>query len=68
MNRTRYFNYIEGKLSILATRIEIRGRLNILDFHLHSEDFYVHFFNKLFDWKLNNLNAVKQNIEAIDLD
>ena len=67
MNRLRYFNYIEDKLSILTTRIENRGKLNILDLHLHSEDFYLHFFNKIFDWKLKNSNAFKQNVEAIDL-
>lgn len=43
MNRSQYFNYIEEKLNTLATRIESRGKLNILDFHLHSEDFYLHF-------------------------
>lgn len=41
--------------------------MNILDLHQHSENFYADFFNLLFDWKLQNLNAVKQNIEGIDL-
>ncbi len=41
--------------------------MNILDFHLHSEDFYLHFFNKLYGWNLINLNKKSQNIEAIDL-
>ena len=67
MNRSQYFNYIEEKLNTLATRIESRGKLNILDFHLHSEDFYLHFFNKLYGWNLINLNKKSQNIEAIDL-
>ncbi len=52
---------------MLARRIETRGKLNILDFHLHSEPFYQHFFNLLFGWNLINLNTVKQNVEAIDL-
>lgn len=67
MNRAYYFNYIEEKLSVLATRIELRGKLNILDFHLHSENFYLHFMNKLFGWQLENMNAIKHNVEAIDL-
>ena len=67
MNRANYFDYIEEKLSTLATRIEVRSKLNILDLHLHSENFYLHFLNELFDWQLKNLNAFKLNTEAIDL-
>lgn len=67
MVRKHYFDYIVSKLSALASEIEIRGKLNYLDLHVHSENFYLHFFNELFGWKLQNLNAVKQNAEAIDL-
>lgn len=67
MNRKNYFDYVEEQLSILATRIEMRGKLNILDMHLHSENFYLHFFNDLFGWKLVNQNAFVANAEAIDL-
>lgn len=67
MNREKIFNYIEEKLSLLATRINNRGRLNILDLHQCSEDFYQHFFNKLYNWDLKNLNNKKTNVEAIDL-
>lgn len=67
MNRSEYFNYIEEKLNLLATRINSRGKLNILDFHLHSENFYLYFFNELFGWKLENLNRIQQNVEGIDL-
>ncbi|MBU0534112.1 MAG: SMEK domain-containing protein [Candidatus Omnitrophica bacterium] len=67
MNRTLYFNYIEEKLSTLACRIDSRGKLNILDLHVHSENFYRDFFNKLFGWQLDNLNKKLQNVEAIDL-
>ena len=67
MNRSKYFNFIESKLSLLATRIEMRGGLNILDLHLHSENFYLHFFKVLFGWKLQNLNAVYQNAAGVDL-
>ena len=45
MNRPSYFNYIVSKLSVLATEIELHGKLNFLDLHLHSENFYLFFFN-----------------------
>jgi len=67
MNRSIYFNYIDEKLHVLANRIETRGKLNLLDIHLHSEDFYLHFFNLLYGLKLENLNTEIQNVEAIDL-
>ena len=67
MNRLRYFDYIEDKLSILATRINSRAKLNILDLHTHSENFYLYFFNKLYSWNLKNLNNILHNVEAIDL-
>ena len=67
MNRTPYFDYIEEKLNLLALRINGRGKLNILNLHVHSENFYLHFFNDLFGWKLENLNKSQQNVEAIDL-
>ena len=52
---------------VLAHRVEARGKLNILDLHLHSENFYRDFLNLLYGWKLENLNRVCQNVEAIDL-
>lgn len=67
VNRATYFNYIEEKLNLLALRINQRGKLNILDFHLHSESFYQHFLNLLYDWNIENENEYKINIEAIDL-
>ncbi|MCD4810502.1 MAG: SMEK domain-containing protein [Methanosarcinales archaeon] len=67
MNRLLYFNYIEEKLNILVNRIHSRGKLNILDIHVLSEDFYLHFFNELYGWNLANLNNESQNFEAIDL-
>lgn len=67
MNRQDYFDFIELKLSMLATRIETRGGLNLLDLNLHSEDFYQYFINLLFDWELKNINTVQQNTPGIDL-
>ena len=67
MNRSTYYNGVEEKLCILATRLEVRGNLNILDLHIHSENFYANFFNLLFGWNLCNLNFEKQNSAGIDL-
>lgn len=67
MNRADYYNYIEERLTNLSYRIENRGQLNILDYHVHSEHFYRDFFNLLCGWKLKNINDFQQNTEAIDL-
>jgi len=67
MNRTIYFNVIEERLNLLATRISSRGRLNVLDYHGHSENFYQFFLNELNGWSVTNENEVKHNVEAIDL-
>lgn len=67
MNRSLYWDLCEERLSYLCTRVELRGKLNILNFHLHAEDFYVNFLNVLFEYKLKNMNAVSQNVEGIDL-
>jgi hypothetical protein len=67
MNRPDYFNVIEERLNLLALRIISRGRLNILDFHGHSENFYQYFLNEVYGWIITNENDNKQNVEAIDL-
>jgi disulfide oxidoreductase YuzD len=67
MNRSVYYNYIDEKLHILAYRIITGGKLNMLSSHMHSENFYLYFFNLLYNYELENLNQYLQNIEAIDL-
>jgi hypothetical protein len=67
MNRPDYFNVIEERLNLLALRIISRGKLNILDYHGHSENFYQYFLNEVYDWTVTNENDNKQNVEAIDL-
>ena len=67
MNRNQYYIYIENKLHVLSRTIESRGKLNLLDLHVHSENFYLHFFNLLFNYELENLNTKLQNVAAIDL-
>jgi hypothetical protein len=67
MNRVPLYNYIDDKLHVLAQRIKTGGKLNMLNLHMHSESFYLHFFNLLYNFKLQNLNSAQQNVEAIDL-
>jgi hypothetical protein len=67
MNRPDYFNVIEERLNLLALRINSRGRLNILDYHGHSENFFQYLLNEVYGWNVTNENDNKQNVEAIDL-
>jgi hypothetical protein len=67
MNRPDYFNVIEERLNLLALRINSRGRLNILDYHGHSENFFQYLLNEVYGWTVTNENDNKQNVEAIDL-
>lgn len=67
MNRSAYYSYIEEKLNLLSVRVINNGKLNMLNLHMHSENFYLHFFNLLYGYQLENLNQSLQNVEAIDL-
>ncbi len=49
MNRTAIFNACEQKLTLLCYRVELRGRLNILDLNIHCEDFYAGLLNLLYE-------------------
>lgn len=67
MNRKIYFDYIEEKLNLLASRIEVRGKLNLLELNIHSENFFARLCNIIFGLELENLNFSSQNIDGIDL-
>lgn len=67
MQRKSNYDYIEEKLTILSMRVKNKGKLNILDLHMHSENFYRDLLNILYGWSLINENKVEQNVEAIDL-
>ncbi len=67
MSRSVYYDYIDKHLHINAQRIIDGGKLNMLNLHMHSENFYLHFFNLLYGYELENLNDKLQNVEAIDL-
>lgn len=67
MKRSEYFNYIEEKLAVLVVRINQRAKLNILDLNIYSENFFAELFNAIFNYELQNMNALEQNVEGIDL-
>lgn len=67
MKRAEYYNYIEERLVTLAHRIQIRGSLNLLDYHIYSEEFFRDFLNLLFEFDLINANTITHNATAIDL-
>ena len=67
MNRKKYFDYIEERLTWLSVRVASRGALNMYDINIHCEDFYMHLLNLLYNWNLINANAIQHNTPAIDL-
>lgn len=67
MQSKTYFDLCVKKLSLLACEVEIRGSLNILDLHVHCENFYARLLNCIYGLALINMNAVEQNAEGIDL-
>lgn len=67
MNRSYYFDFVEERLTTLAFRIGVRGRVNVLNLNLHAENFYAHLFNEVFGLSLVNANAYDQNVAAVDL-
>lgn len=67
MRRAELINYVNEKFSILQVRVDAKGKINVLDFHIHSENFYRDLLNLLYGWNLKNANNNVQNVEAIDL-
>lgn len=67
MKRVEFTNYINERFAVLQVRVNSRGKLNILDLHIHSENFYMYLLNKVYGWNLKNANQENQNVEAIDL-
>lgn len=67
MNRSNYFNICEQRLSFLCTSVELRGKLNLLEFHIHCEDFYAGLLNLLHGYNLKNMNQAVQNAAGFDL-
>ena len=67
IKRAEYVGAMRNLLAKLVVAVRLGGKLNVLDLHIHSENFYLNFLNRLFGWKLVNLNMVQQNAPAVDL-
>jgi hypothetical protein len=67
MNRSRIFEACSLRLATLAAQVEMLGKLNVLNVHLHCEDFYAHLLNLVYRFDLKNINAVSQNADGFDL-
>lgn len=52
MNRSKYFDYIEEKISFLSYRIKNRGKINLLDLNIHSETFFCGDVEQSFKFKI----------------
>lgn len=64
----QYLDLILKGLSELAYEVSWRGRLNLTDLHIMSEDFYAGFLNIVYGLSLRNTNITNQNSEGIDLE
>ena len=62
-----YLDIILGGLSQLVWEVSWRGKINLTDIHIMSEDFYAGFLNIVYDLHLRNANITNQNAEGIDL-
>lgn len=63
----QFINIILSALSQLAVEVSWRGKLNLTDIHVMSEDFYAGLLNIVYDLHLRNANVTDQNAEGIDL-
>lgn len=67
MNRSSIFELCSRLLATLCVQVELLGKLNILNLHLHCEDFYAELLNRLYSLQLKNVNAYVPNAQGIDL-
>ena len=67
MNREILFNEIGEILSMYACKLEQFGKLNLLNEHIHSEQFYRDLLNLLYGYSFRNLNDEHQNEAGVDL-
>ncbi|MDR6094024.1 ABC-three component system protein [Stenotrophomonas sp. SORGH_AS_0321] len=67
VKRSHLFELCSHHLAVLCTKVEMQGKLNVLNLHVHCENFYATLLNLLFGHQLKNLNASVQNAAGVDL-
>lgn len=67
MNNQILIDDIIHMLSMLRSKVELSGTLNLLSINIHCENFYRDLLNTLYDINLVNSNFSEQNSASIDL-
>lgn len=67
LNRKDNIDKISTKLAILAHKVELNSRLNLMDLNIHAEYFFCDLLNMIFNASLVNLNTINANAKSIDL-
>ncbi|PCJ17843.1 MAG: hypothetical protein COB02_12300 [Candidatus Cloacimonadota bacterium] len=67
MYREDHWKSITSGLSILTTKIELCGSINLLNLNTAAEDFYCQLLNLCFGYELKNMNEIASNTASIDL-
>lgn len=67
LQRSVYIPYIIEKFSVINKSVELSGKLNLTDIHIHAESLFCGIFNLLYDKKYKSSNILSSNYEAIDL-
>lgn len=65
--RDEYLANIRRRLSAFMVEIGMGNQVNRMDLNISAEDICCGLLNLIFDWRLENANADKQNYTAIDL-
>lgn len=67
LSRQEYINEITSKLAWIKGIVEFNSSMNLLDCNIHMEYFLIGLLDKIYGYKLVNLNAEEKNFTSIDL-
>lgn len=67
-NFSEQFQYIEGQLVYIKSKVQLNSQLGLYDINKLGEDLFLHILNDAYGWNLENANSILQsNFPAIDL-
>jgi hypothetical protein len=66
-NREHLIKNIISHFAVLTVEVTFRSKVNLQDINVHAEQFYKILLNQIFDYELENINIVDQNVAVIDL-